>query len=329
MQKYNKVVVCCPAELVTGGPELLHQFVHHLTEQGVDAHITYYPFCSKHSTPEAYKHYKINIISLSEIEASEDILIVIPETATQISKRFPNNSIAIWWLSVDNYFGYPLSENNIYKKGVHWLKILLGKKLSLRKMREMIHFYQSEYARLFLQHNNITALSLKDYLNKSHMDIGYANVEKENVILYNPKKGIAITNKLKENFREFQFKPIENMTASEVRITLERSKLYIDFGHHPGKDRFPREAVMAGCVLITGVEGSAANEVDIPIPSRFKLDSNKFNFESEFKKCVDNIFSNFQNEIKEFEYYRNCIKNEEQDFRNDVTSFVRSYIKQK
>ncbi|EFI6860961.1 hypothetical protein BCD16_004758, partial [Escherichia coli] len=109
----------------------------------------------------------------------------------------------------------------------------------------------------------------------------------------------------------------------------ERSKLYIDFGHHPGKDRFPREAVMAGCVLITGVEGSAANEVDIPIPSRFKLDSNKFNFESEFKKCVDNIFSNFQNEIKEFEYYRNCIKNEEQDFRNDVTSFVRSYIKQK
>ena len=61
MQKYNKVVVCCPAELVTGGPELLHQFVHHLTEQGVDAHITYYPFCSKHSTPEAYKHYKINI----------------------------------------------------------------------------------------------------------------------------------------------------------------------------------------------------------------------------------------------------------------------------
>ncbi|MGS0066197.1 hypothetical protein ACUOJY_28970, partial [Escherichia coli] len=96
MQKYNKVVVCCPAELVTGGPELLHQFVHHLTEQGVDAHITYYPFCSKHSTPEAYKHYKINIISLSEIEASEDILIVIPETATQISKRFPYNSIAIW-----------------------------------------------------------------------------------------------------------------------------------------------------------------------------------------------------------------------------------------
>ena len=60
MQKYNKVVVCCPAELVTGGPELLHQFVHHLTEQGVDAHITYYPFALSIQLPKL-----INIIKLT------------------------------------------------------------------------------------------------------------------------------------------------------------------------------------------------------------------------------------------------------------------------
>ena len=37
----------------------------------------------------------------------------------------------------------------------------------------------------------------------------------------------------------------------------------VDLGHHPGKDRLPREAALAGCVTVVGRAGAAvfADEV--------------------------------------------------------------------
>ena len=47
------------------------------------------------------------------------------------------------------------------------------------------------------------------------------------------------------------------MTPEQVVDLMSESKVYIDFGNHPGKDRIPREAVINGCCVITGVRGSA------------------------------------------------------------------------
>ncbi|WP_157035349.1 hypothetical protein [Psychromonas ingrahamii] len=43
----KKVFVICPGNIVTGGPELLHQFVQALNVSGADAKIIYYPFKKK------------------------------------------------------------------------------------------------------------------------------------------------------------------------------------------------------------------------------------------------------------------------------------------
>ena len=48
---------------------------------------------------------------------------------------------------------------------------------------------------------------------------------------------------------------------------------YIDFGPHPGMDRLPREAALAGCVVITNCEGAANFQEDLPLPSEFKFGS--------------------------------------------------------
>ena len=48
---------------------------------------------------------------------------------------------------------------------------------------------------------------------------------------------------------------------------------YIDFGPHPGMDRLPREAALAGCVVITNREGAAGFNEDVPLPSEFKFQS--------------------------------------------------------
>ena len=47
------------------------------------------------------------------------------------------------------------------------------------------------------------------------------------------------------------------MTSKEVQELLSKCKVYIDFGHFPGKDRVPREAAMCNCCIITGKYGAS------------------------------------------------------------------------
>lgn len=53
---------------------------------------------------------------------------------------------------------------------------------------------------------------------------------------------------------------------------MSKSKVYIDFGNHPGKDRIPREAAISGCIVITGKRGAAAFAEDVCIPETYKFD---------------------------------------------------------
>jgi len=63
--------------------------------------------------------------------------------------------------------------------------------------------------------------------------------------------------------------PIENMPADTVHETLLKSQIYIDFGHHPGKDRIPREAAMSGNIVFLHERGAAAFHLDHPLDRFF------------------------------------------------------------
>ena len=67
--------------------------------------------------------------------------------------------------------------------------------------------------------------------------------------------------------------PIENMPAEAVHETLLKSQIYIDFGHHPGKDRIPREAAMSGNVVFLHERGAAAFHLDHPLDRFFLFTS--------------------------------------------------------
>ena len=108
----NKIFVCCPKGVITGGPELLHQFVHSLRMKGVDAYVLYYPFDEIGETPAQYQHYNIEIGHYEQVD--DDSMIILPEVATNLSVFFKKQRKAIWWLSIDNYFAPP----NKDKRGV-------------------------------------------------------------------------------------------------------------------------------------------------------------------------------------------------------------------
>lgn len=324
----SKVVVCCPGNVVTGGPELLHQFVHELRTNNVDAEILYYPFSMSYEIPLPYKHYNVSVVKWEEINDGCQTMIVLPETGSRLARFFKKSKIAVWWLSVDNYYGHSNLDADFFHKFKNMAKIILRRKLAIKEMKNMVHFHQSEYAKVFLKSKNIKSIPMSDYLNKSHINVNVDLMvkKKEKIIAYNPKKGVRFTKTLIDRFSEFVFIPLINMSPEEVRSCLERSMIYIDFGHHPGKDRFPREAAMAGCIVITGRQGSANNIVDIPIPEKFKINELEEMFVFNFEKLVLDIFNDYESNLDLFDDYRTMILNEENKFKQNVNDFISSYI---
>lgn len=86
--------------------------------------------------------------------------------------------------------------------------------------------------------------------------------------------------------------PLVNMTNDQVKQKMLNSKVYIDFGNHPGKDRFPREAAISGCCIITGKRGAANYYEDVRIPEKFKFNQYKTKPENiihRIRECLDSF----------------------------------------
>lgn len=317
----QKIVVCCPPA-ITGGPELLHQLVHELREMGRDAHIAYYPFEQTFACPEPYKKYNAPQGSLID---EVDTFVLVPEVATWIIKRLNKAKVGVWWLSVDNYF--LAQHQSILKDTYHRYRSLIRGcgglirgRVSLFKMRHLIHFTQSHYAETFLAKANIKSTPLTDCLGSDHLTQPFAvgTRTKEDIIAFNPKKGQKQIKALMRAYPTAQFVPIQNMTPKQVAELLGRAKVYVDFGHHPGKDRPPREAAMAGCCVITGRKGSARYHEDVAISDKYKLDDGRAEYVKEFGELIDEIFSDFDGHAKYFEDYRSRILEEPATFKKQV-----------
>lgn len=322
----KKVYICCPGDSITGGPELLHQFCEALGENGVDASMVYYPFDVDFALPKQYLHYNVSVANFRDIDKGEKI-VIIPEVETKMISLFTNSTICVWWMSVDNYFAYKKYPLFVQRYIGHPRSVLLQRRLPIFAMKKYLHLSQSEYSTLFLKSKGIASEPLSDYLNAAHLNDVNGSVERENIICYNPKKGVVKTNQLISSFPGYKFVPIQNMSAAQVRELLEKSKVYIDFGPHPGKDRFPREAVMAGSCIITGIRGSAENSVDVAIPKKYKIDESAKDFTAKFGAVVDEIFSNYEASYADFENYKLKISREYDEFKLQVKNFADKHCK--
>ena len=103
------------------------------------------------------------------------------------------------------------------------------------------------------------------------------------------------------------------------------SKVYIDFGNHPGKDRIPREAAISGCCIITGKRGSAKYKDDVYIEDEFKFNDSEENIDSIISK-INYLIENYENETKKFDLYRDRISKEEIVFEKDIDKIFTKII---
>ena len=322
---YRTVFVACPGNATTAGPEAIHQLVADLIRLGQPAAVVYFPFDQTFETAPPYRKYAVPIARYRDEPRD---LIIFPEIVTPYALKVRHAEAAIWWMSVNNFtcvrYGHPWRDKIRYVK--YFLKGLRpwGGVGALAHLR---NFAQSQYALEFLAAKGVRGEMLSDPIPVYTSPEYLADLAKKmplavrkNRILFNPHKGAKITRSLRNALPDVEFMPLAGYDRGQLAEIFLTSTLYIDFGHHPGKDRLPREAAIHGCCVITGVNGSAANAIDVPIGSGYKLDAKKPNFSVEFGKRVQRVFENFDESAKDFEGYRLTIANEQIEFDRQIIS---------
>jgi hypothetical protein len=287
-----KVYINIPSQAVAGGVESLYQLADAIKNVGGESYVVFDNNISN-PIPEKYSHYNLDIST--NVDDSKDNWIIYPEVWTDRINEFKNIKKAIWWLSVDN---------NNYK-------------FQDFQNPNITHFYQSYYALTYLINNEASYyLPIFDYINNNYINQHVDINNKQNIVCYNPAKGQQITNEIIKSYPHISFVPLTNMDEHQIIETLKSSKVYIDFGNHPGRDRIPREAAILHNCVIVGFKGSASFYNDIPINNTYKF-INIDNIGDIIEKC----FNNFDNHINDFSLYRKNIKHQKEQLFNQVKQY--------
>ena len=327
LNKESKIYILCPAAIETGGPESVHLLCEKLLERGFDCNIVYlahsYPGGAGHPghgpidrsdqwqnyivtdncKPKSYEVYKTKCID--RIEDDSNNLLITLEIFTNALEKYNNIQKSVWWLASR------INDDNTYEQ---------SKWFDFQNNPNVYHFYNSNFAEFMMFFTGAQYFyRLQTYVNTDFNE-NYNN-DKSDIILYNPKKGIEHIQKIMQAAPKgkggFSFVPIANMDREEVKIVLGDAKVYIDFGHHPGRERLPREATLSGCCIITGFRGSARFHQDVTIPNEYKFDCNNLDTSS-IVNLIRDCFDNYEKRIKDFETHRRILLNNKAQFDIDV-----------
>lgn len=293
------IVAVCPADVVTGGPEAAHQLVAMANEISPGSgYICYHPFDEDHDVPDAYRAYDTPTIKRDEIP--EHALVVIPEIWPEMIETF-GQRCGFWWLSVDNFWDFGTDSEEVKIAGMRQAAVQLA---------------QSEYARRYVDGKfGLSALMLTDYVNTSFKPA--AGAEKRLRVAVNPAKGKQLIEVFKEWYPDVELIELKDMTREEVAFELAASAIYIDFGHHPGRDRMPREAALSGVVVITTNTGAAANHVDMPINRWYKVATME-----EVGERVHDVLNDLPRHVAAQAHYRDVVHGQREAFRHEVQQLL-------
>lgn len=289
----NKIYLKVPANYIAGGVESLFQLSDTINLCGGNC-IVLFDNPHVNPIPQKYSHYKVQYSS--EVEDIEDNWIIYPEVWTEQINEFKNLKKCIWWLSVDNNHSKfdDFSNENIQ------------------------HFYQSNYAMQHLIKNGTSNyLPIFDYISKTYLEHSYNIEKKQNFVCFNPVKGKHITDQIINLNPHLKFVPLVDMNEEQIIQTLKASKVYIDFGHHPGRDRIPREAAHLGNCIITNKLGSASYFNDVTTYQKYKTDNI-----DKASQIINDCLNSYEENINNFSIYRSMIKNQKEQMFNQVKQLL-------
>ena len=294
----SKIYVLCPSGIVTGGIEAVHQLVDKLRRFGHAGFIVPVPVVSNPVLLQ-YRNYDVAFASVV-VDRPRNLLITTEVNPKALDQYYLIQK-AIWWLSVD--FHEALQETFDFEHP---------------QPNGVTHFVQSAYAASFLRGKGISKIyCLTDYLHAEYLK-KFRRWRKSDVVLYTPVKGAQYyIDRLIAADDSIQWLALSGMIRKKHAQVMRDSKVYVDFGRHPGKDRQPREAAVNGCCVIVGLAGAACFEEDLPI-----LDEYKFDLQSlDDRRVLDTIrscLSNYEARKGDFAGYAAIVRRDEKQFEEEV-----------
>jgi hypothetical protein len=259
-----------------GGADAMHQTCGALTQLGQYAAMIYHPNVDHLPLLEPFASRYGIVNRETRLENRDD-----PDTVQMIPAGWGPN----WYqFGPDTPSCLKFEGDNLYKsiKIMCWLGIGIWQDWSIEKdmpvdvnhpnLQLCLHACGSQRAFDYLINSGKIApekiFFLRDFTNPIflHEEEHLQNLipEKEDIVLYNPTKGIEHTEILMAICPDIQFVPLVNMTHEEMRDWGLKSKVCIDFGPFGGREKMHREMAGCGCTIITGNEGASGNPLDVP-----------------------------------------------------------------
>ncbi len=357
------IYLMAPSNFFTGGPLSTHQLAYILKKvSNYNIKIFYSPKIKGNPVHNEFRKFKLKYTF--SINDDENNILIIPEHYPALREALNYKKIkkVIWWLSVDNYINSKFRhENNRLFRAIikiPYFLIYLFNKLTLfyfgiltlkdylklyynlfnfNSFKELkqskFHLAQSTYALDFIEKklNNVKLMLIEDQQRELYKNIYKKNKRliskfKENIVSYNATKSNEFIFSIINYDKNIKFIPIRGLTATQMTNLLLKSKIYLDFGYHPGKDRAPREALLFGNCVITNFKGSAKFYNDVTVPNNFKFEE-KYKNLKKINKLIYSIFDNYNQNFKKMDKYKNKILNENNNEIKQVKKFLKIIIK--
>ena len=272
MTRHDTVLVLYPRGIRTGGPEALHQLVDSLRRQGQDAYLVPTPDTAGLPRVPDYAAYDA---PEADFVDSPGVALVVPEPWLGALAGVRRATRYCWWLSIDNagVFAADWRDRDAWRPIAQVPPPQQSEPIDWELMRSVHHLTQSQYAWSYLcTRTGVTGSMLSDYTDAERFAGPVAPPEaRGRTVAYNPAKSGLIVETLAMICPDVTFVPLAGMSPAEIARTLGASAVYLDLGHHPGKDRLPREAALAGAIVLVARRGSAAYHVDVPLPAEHRL----------------------------------------------------------
>lgn len=324
---YDNVFVLYPRGVRTGGPEALHQLVDMLRSLGQPAFLV---ACSGAEKMRVEEYACYDAPEVSTAVDSPRNAVVVPETYTRELRKFKHAKKFCWWLSIDNspFFESeklmgriaPDRARNVLRLTKHFVLSSVQSALRTRNRNDWVHLAQSSYAWAYVSSRiNTNPSLLSDYTRTEEFDTeARSSVSRGRTVAYNPAKGRECIEKIIVSSPEdIEWRPIRGLSRAGVIELLQETSIYLDMGHHPGKDRMPREAALAGAVAIVSRRGAGAYYNDVPVPWEHKVSIGEDSIEIAVER-IKHVLENVPVEsLKQKDYVARILAEKDQ-FRREV-----------
>ncbi len=318
-----KYYIFTTAKTCTGGPEALHQLAYYMRKLGMEAYTVYYSYSGfpKAYPIERYWQYEVEVLPYDKIEDEEGNYVIAPENAPWCLNAFKKAQKCIWWLS--------LHANEVkkgtFKERVRLLKrqLLHGDASHYRHIvfdpDKCLHFCGSKHTYLYVSnmYKHSKVAYLVEPISLDFLRIGNAELptEREDVVLYNPSKPSVIMKELLERAR-FNYVPLKGFTPEGLAERYKKAKLYVDFGHFGGPERMPKEAVFYGCNIIVANHNAAANDFDVAIPQRYKVNDDET--VEQIESRIADMLEHYETQHADFLPFKEKVEHLEENFLNQL-----------